>query len=128
MTTQRRRGKTAILTGTPYKKELESILLQKSEKAKGVKRNIVSKCKGQVKNKKTKKSADYTSSEEDEKNKENEVDTTLCVYCEEIYPMSTKTDGWVKCTSCKNWAHEGCTGWLDEDLNEFQCDTCLEAL
>lgn len=129
---QKHRGKTAILTESPYKKELEAIMLQKvkSAKAKAVKRKIVSKGKGKAKQKRkiTKKQIDGTSSEEEHRNTETEEDDTLCVYCEENYSMSARSDGWVKCISCHNWAHEGCTGWLDEDLNEFQCDSCIKTL
>lgn len=47
------------------------------------------------------------------------------IHCEENVSISARTDGKIKSISCKNSVHEGCIGWVDEDLDQFQCDSCL---
>lgn len=119
----RKRGKTAILTSTPYKEELEESLLEKSSrsvKVKKVKRNlkqIDGPKKTSVKEKKTKERENRltkSSSEEED---------AACLYCKNFYSKST--EGWVACSLCHQWAHNSCAGIdSDDDETVFSCEHC----
>lgn len=56
--------------------------------------------------------------------KKKKMSDDMCVYCSEIYGNTRRSDAWVQCLQCKNWAHEGCTGWEPEELDEFHCYRC----
>ncbi|XP_031347130.1 uncharacterized protein LOC116173619 [Photinus pyralis] len=140
----RKRGKTVILTESPYENELEEALDKQKKQCTAVKRNL----KGRVKQKKAKKqkkgdiSCDRENEEETEKKKKKQRkqaiytssddnnnegtsgDEEMCVYCHESYYETKKDDGWVQCVDCTNWAHEGCTGLEEDDLVAFQCRKC----
>lgn len=119
----RRRGKTVVLTESPYKNELLEII-EKSNKTntKAVKRKILLK-KEKV-NKATKKLV-LSSSEEDEEREMVDSDhDAICLYCKKNYFSTEKNDGWVQCLQCQNWAHEGCTGVEGIFLDKFKCDFC----
>lgn len=97
----RKTGKTATLTSSPYKTELE-LAQEKSQsiKVKSVKRKIADdqgkpKTITKSKLKKTKKV---------ESDSEGEDSDTDCLYCGEFYSCST--EGWVSCSSCHKWAHK----------------------
>ena len=45
-----------------------------------------------------------------------------CIYCAELY-SDTPDDGWVECVTCKEWAHDECSG-VDTDEDVFECDVC----
>lgn len=122
--TNRARGKTAILTESPYKDELQNNIAGKvkSSRIQQVKRKIV--IQKQKKKKKIAKHVTGDSSSEEE-NEKSQDDDTICIYCKEQYSQTTKSDGWLKCTKmCNNWAHEGCTGWPEGDLDDFVCIKC----
>lgn len=97
-----RRGKTAIITSSLYKSELEENDAKKSKK------RVVSKLSISIANSKKKK----------------DLDDNMCVYCEEIYGNTKSSDGWVQCLKCKKWVHESCTGCEAEELDEFHCFRC----
>lgn len=102
-TTDRRRGKTAVITSSPYKNELINISTHNKPKPKP-KLNLKRQMQKQT-------------------NNEN-----ICLYCLEEYGTSRMDDGWVQCTVCKGWAHEGCTGYDSEELDDFMCTACLASL
>lgn len=117
----RRRGKTVILTESPYQRELTEIL-SKAKTPTSVKRKIV-----ENKSLPTKRSKTVTKKPNENTTTKNQTDDTLCFYCQEKYSETSKTDQWIKCTKCNSWAHEGCTGWLLEELNSFECDRCFKS-
>lgn len=50
-------------------------------------------------------------------------DDVDCLYCGHWYLKST--EGWVKCSVCKNWAHYSCAGKDDNDYEVcYICDIC----
>lgn len=120
----RKRGKTVVLTESPYKTELEeAIANQKQKKTQIVKRNLIGKTKTN-KRKKLRNERSFSKSDDDEPSN-NEVE--LCLYCGESYYETRRTDGWMQCTACSKWAHEGCTGLNDSDLFTFNCVRCISS-
>ena len=119
---QRKRGKTTILTSTPYKVELETSVKEKNIKANSVKRKITSVVKNPKKKaalKLTKKS----SIEKNNKDSSSDEEEAICFYCEEFY--STSVEGWISCCLCHKWAHNSCAGIdSDDDETVFRCEFC----
>lgn len=127
----KRRGKTAVLTSTPYKEELETSIAkppikkpklnldetQKVGNNKG-KNKITNVLLTKKKEKKERKKRD-SSSEEEEDNDES------CIYCTELYSKSKTDDGWVMCQDCRRWAHEACAG-VENDYEAYSCDFCRD--
>lgn len=110
-----RRGKTVILTSSPYKNDLQN---QKDKaKQKCVKKNLFPK-----KN----KTATKTKKRKTEKKKlSDENDDECCLYCGE--PYSTSNEGWVQCRVCDKWAHCSCAGEDDSDKVLYHiCDICKQ--
>ncbi|KAJ4438281.1 hypothetical protein ANN_14220 [Periplaneta americana] len=101
----RKRGKTAILTTSPYKAQLQEAQKTKEVKQTKVKRKLLdqekignSEKQSRPKPKKVRKTA------------EEKVEETECFYCNELY--STSNEGWVSCVKCKQWAHNSCAGYV----------------
>lgn len=124
----RKKGKTAILTSTPYKEELEQSLQEKKKektpKQKAIKRKIDSEDKKHkestksIKKKKGKKEWDDSSGSEEQEDGDAE-----CLYCEELYSKSC--EGWIACSTCLRWAHNSCAGMDDEEDDiVFVCELC----
>lgn len=113
----RKRRKTAILTDTPNKDELQEEEEKRNAKKlrdvikqnQGVKRNISAKKNKKVA--KTKKTVMESSEYEDE---------TLCLVCAESYSESKPGDDWIQCTKCPGWAHERCVN----PVLFFVCQNC----
>ncbi|CAH2094366.1 unnamed protein product [Euphydryas editha] len=107
----KKRGKTAIITSSPYKQEIEIIAQKKKTQNKKFKKNSRS-----AKTTKRRK----VSSSGDESEKEND---TPCMYCEEVYSVSI--EGWISCSLCGRWAHNSCAG-IDDDDDEAThvCEFC----
>ncbi|XP_072388730.1 uncharacterized protein [Diabrotica undecimpunctata] len=112
--TTRKRGKTVILTSSPYKDELRNAENQRQGKAdQTVKRNLLKNKKGTVKPAKQQKTSTIqkkmpiptpASSDSEEEAAEDE-----CLYCHDF-----SEEGWIRCRSCSKWAHNSCAG-VDED-------------
>lgn len=135
----RRRGKTVVLTSSPYKMELESLLKENKNKPKQVKKEtrkrnlfqdetVPEKNQGKkntIRKKNPGKKVCYgkrksedTSDEEDENCSE-----CACIYCNDLYSNSKDREGWIQCLECRGWAHESCSGAEELD-NYFVCDYC----
>lgn len=126
------RGSTVILTSSPYKLELTQAQekKEKKEREKEEKRtakrqldleqgSAVHKCPAQ-KSKKTKKlkkagpggkkmlgqKPKYAHSSDSEEIEEEDD----CLYCHDY-----SEEGWIRCASCLNWAHNSCAGIDEED-------------
>ncbi|KAK9730211.1 hypothetical protein QE152_g15413 [Popillia japonica] len=108
----RKRGKTAILTSTQYKSELEESL---SERAKKVKRNFNQNDrpkKTTARKKKTAKGKKKVAVNISDSETSPEEEDAECLYCQQFYSKST--EGWVSCRFCCRWAHNFCAG-IDSD-------------
>lgn len=112
-----RRGKTVLLTSSPYKNELEE-----REQLKRTKKCSHSDDPRLKKNmKKTKKSQKTRSGGE------NAKEDALCIYClDENHTYLKSSERWVACERCGQWAHTACAGVDDADLEETHtCSFCL---
>jgi hypothetical protein len=144
-TTDKRKGRTVILTDSPYKNELESALMkkkvedeEKKRKAKQMKIKVEKKTnkkeqktmpnkrqlfadeetqKKEVKRSKKEKVLDWNESSDEE------GDNAACVYCNALYTDSKGDEGWIQCTQCRGWAHDSCSG-VDEEEDDFTCELC----
>jgi len=112
----RAKGKTAILTDSPYKNELQQQQLnQKIKLIKKEKNTVNRKLFKKTKNK-NKKLLENVSDEDDD---------AECLYCGQTYMMSN--EGWVQCMTCKKWAHCSCAGEDDKDDELYHiCDICKQ--
>ncbi|CAH2109129.1 unnamed protein product, partial [Euphydryas editha] len=54
---------------------------------------------------------------------DDDVDDPECFYCGEVWSKSRHEDGWIRCSLCKQWAQEACSGCVDED-EVFLCEFC----
>lgn len=134
----RRRGKAAIITESPYKNELEEEQARKNQTSnQPVKRRLAKpsqerNARSRKKTTNDKNSApkqakrqpvqipqSYSSSDEDE-----ETDAK-CVICGDTFSNSKSEEGWVKCIKCFGWAHEACAGVDPNDEDDYTCDLCL---
>ncbi|XP_030745178.1 uncharacterized protein LOC115874224 [Sitophilus oryzae] len=103
---------TALLTSTPYKENLEE-QRKKVVRSKTI-RSVFSSAKGTTKGKSS-ASAQKTRKRHrpllrpQESSSESDNEDSLCIVC--IYPFSQSIPGeeWIRCTSCKKWAHLKCT-------------------
>ncbi|CAH2007356.1 unnamed protein product [Acanthoscelides obtectus] len=123
----RKKGKSAIITSSPYKEELEKELqeTQQMEQLK-VKRNIDRQTKKEEKQKiieqkqklmkkkqqnrirqKGKRPRHESTAESDDE------DDTSCLYCSGLY--SESVEGWINYIKCNKWAHCGCADVEDDD-------------
>lgn len=113
-----RRGKTVVLTESPYKSEL---ILSKTTRAKGKgsakarTSDVQPKTGGKRKRKTDRPVLSDTSSSEDAGDAE-------CIYCSELW--SAGNDGMIQCSICSEWAHEACAGKEEDHNEEFVCDLC----
>lgn len=46
-----------------------------------------------------------------------------CIYCNGLYSESRKTDFWIRCQSCKLWAHTECAD-VNRKVKTFRCELC----
>ncbi|XP_054713052.1 uncharacterized protein LOC129222562 [Uloborus diversus] len=133
----RKRGRTAIITESPYKKELEETIKRKQVteenklKRKEIRQLKLEKTKTKDKkgrpNKrgviKKKKTIDNRKSSDN--NSDADIENTPCLYCSGLYLDSN--EGWIKCSLCGTWAHCSCAGVDDEDDEAtFSCEFCQE--
>lgn len=114
----RKRSRTAILTSSPYKKELEEEKLQQEQKKtpkRVAKDDNTAKSAKKFKTKMKKYVNDANVDLDDDPE---------CFYCGEVWSKSRQEDGWIQCSVCKRWAHKACSGCDDED-DIFCCEFCL---
>lgn len=128
VTTNSRRGKTAVLTSSPYKAELISSQEKnpklKSQKRKGtlqvspppMQRLRLTKIPQQ------KPAAHKKHENKNLSDSEEDDPDVACLFCDDLFSNSASNESWIMCVSCKQWAHEECTG--KEDCTQFICDIC----
>ena len=104
------RGKTAHITGSPYKGELLSASDRKASKCAPINATLTTTRarKGKLMAPK-KKTPSY--------GRENR-----CLYCDELF-ADTPDDDCIRCTVCKRWAHDKCAG-VDDGDDYFKCELC----
>lgn len=56
-------------------------------------------------------------------NDDKENEDAACIYCNELFSLSRRGEGWIKCTQCFQWAHEACVG--AEGAAVFVCELCI---
>ncbi|CAK8696636.1 unnamed protein product [Clavelina lepadiformis] len=112
-----KRGATAILTSSPYKKQLaatnrsQCAVSGNSSKTSSSKKRSMKKAKVSRSSMQQKDTVDES---------DNNVDAE-CFYCNKMYSKSSENDGWIQCSKCMRWAHEACSGCNEEDDN-FICE------
>lgn len=127
---KRKKGSAAVLTSSPYKRDLETAKAEKEEKEKQKKvtlkvkrennqKNLQKKkvkCKGKKDSAMAKRALFEDSGDSDA----SDVD---CLYCGDYFSKSKGNEGWIRCSGCLLWAHEACAGCEEED-DEFICEIC----
>lgn len=118
-----RRGKTVILTGSPYKNELTEQLKESQAR-----KRKVPLTKQQAKVNKpvvsVQRKAKIRDVDESETNPEmNKCSSDECLYCGNFYSQSL--EGWIQCTMCRKWAHDSCAG-VDDNEDTFECEICSQ--
>ncbi|KAL5236899.1 hypothetical protein ACI65C_004309 [Semiaphis heraclei] len=108
------RGKTVVLTSSPYKNELET--KQKMSEPE-VKRKLFKKKSNKSTTNKNKKKRVKLST-----NNDDDI-YTECLYCGHTYAESN--EGWICCQICEKWAHLSCSGKDNEENTSFICENCL---
>lgn len=130
--TSRKKGKTVIMTESPYKRELQdSIAMKAGKEKKKEKKKGGESFKDAAKETSNKKSLSNTSrcSHKSKKKKEkiedseSKVDDEECLYCGEFYSVSNEE--WIACQKCLKWAHNKCAGVdSDDDDGILVCELC----
>ena len=87
------RGKTAVITSSPYKSDLKKARSMSAGKGLSRKKTKTTKGKQQAPKQKT---PSY--------GREHR-----CLYCDELFEM-TSNDDCIRCTVCHRWAHDQCAG------------------
>lgn len=132
--TKRKRGRTAVLTDSPYKRELEATIKEKEEKRiakeerarmrlfKKENKNKTGKTKDKCLNKNVKTKEPKKQSKTNESDSD-ECSDCECLYCRKFYSKSV--EGWIACSVCKKWAHNSCAGVDSEDDEAILvCELC----
>lgn len=136
----RKPAKSAIISSSPYKKDLENAQFKKSGKAKTAqKKNVKGKGKKNVtkntneRNITESESSDsnpavygnYTDSSDDiAMRNESAVPTdedAECFFCNGKYSEDKRGEEWVKCLICEMWVHGDCGGY---ESGIYICDYC----
>lgn len=144
-TVSRRRAQTSEeLTSTPFKNSLETEAHEKQRKLSVNKTKLVKKGK-QLKRKCFPESSDESDGGISQKTScskrgkqvsaqrkisndstdSDEESNPECVYCVGNFLDSKSNEGWIRCQSCRKWAHELCAGATEED-DQFLCTYCDE--
>ncbi len=100
------RGKTAVITSSPYKSDLKKA--RSMSAGKGLPRKMTKTTKGKQQAPK-KRTPSY--------GRQNR-----CLYCDELFEM-TSNDDCIRCTVCHRWAHDQCAGVSPQD-DYFTCELC----
>lgn len=122
----RKKGKTAVLTSTPYKEELEEAAAKRvpNKKKDGVKRKIGNEIEtNRIAKKKRNPSKKLPINKVDSDSSSDENSDVECLYCNEYWSKSI--EGWIACSACHKWAHNACAG-VDSEDDEFVlvCEHC----
>uniref|UniRef100_A0A1B6L3T1 HTH CENPB-type domain-containing protein n=1 Tax=Graphocephala atropunctata TaxID=36148 RepID=A0A1B6L3T1_9HEMI len=145
--TNRKRGKTVVLTDSPYKNELKEAIaekarIEKEKERKKKEREMKAMSKGKlvakrlfetkgtiakpgkkIKVKVEKRKQTENKSTDSDSDSNEEEDDAECLYCNELY--SSSNEGWIACQVCLKWAHNSCAGIdSEEDEDILICEFC----
>lgn len=119
----KKRGKTEILTSSPYKSELEVYKEERNERKSRpkpkIRRNLMAvvKHKGQEAKKSKLDELVMSSSQEEEQSTKE-----ACIFCGELYSHAKGKEDWSQCSGCHGWAHEICSNAEEDET--FVCAFC----
>ena len=106
-----KRGKTCIITDSPYKTALEDkgkrVTCPQPNSSSSKKRGLPKADKTSKKNKK----------------KKEDSSTTPCLCGSELYSNSRRGESWVPCGECGQWTHREYAGY---ELGGFMCEICVD--
>jgi len=111
----RRKGKSAILTDTPEKIEIEQRTKVNAKRNIDFGKNKSKKRKQKIK-KPTKVINNKVSSDD------SDEEETYCLICADLYSNSKQGETWIQCKKCKLWAHEDCTNQMF--TAHYTCENC----
>ncbi|CAK1582112.1 unnamed protein product [Parnassius mnemosyne] len=128
----RKRGKTAVITSSPYKNELEETIKKKEQaeedkqRKKGLRELKKSEKDPATKKKRVTKKKQGAKNRSLNENSDSDIENTPCLYCKGLYLDSN--EGWAACSACGKWAHCSCAGVDDEDADTvFTCEHCEQS-
>lgn len=124
----RKATKPTILTSSPYKQDLETSLQKnlKKDTPKKLPKKTKKKMPKKTAQKKRKiitekKSSSESSTDESPDRSQNE--NGKCLYCNGLFSEDVHGEKWIKCASCREWAHEECAG-IEDKVDFFVCELC----
>ena len=106
-----RSGKATLITGSPYKKELQ----------KSTSRTVQLKGKTITENKRQSPSTNVDCSADSDDEDEHDAE---CIYCSGLFSKDKRGEKWLRCTKCMRWCHEKCADV--NDWKHFACAECLQ--
>ncbi|XP_069669360.1 uncharacterized protein [Periplaneta americana] len=128
-----RAGKAALITSSPYQKQLRESLYKAKQNKDGAHKRLFDKQQKSQKNRKVQlKKHNLTSfSDEDFDEEMQSIDSSdsefegndddaECLFCTGLFSDDTRGEKWVQCSKCRRWAHEDCGA----DEEHFICSTC----
>lgn len=115
----RKRGKSAILTDTPEKKELEEKAKRRNVPV--LRRRGVDKGKSENDINSKRNKLEGGNAKHNLNRHQNDEEDCLCLVCMEKYSNSRPQEEWIQCTSCHLWAHVACTA---NDTPFYMCEDC----
>lgn len=122
----RNKGKTAVLTASPYYNELKGKHIATPKRlVASVKRNVFQK-NNEVRKDQTPRKRRKTGNEKNNESEkvDDDDDDTQCIICGGDFLKSKSGEEWLSCSLCKGWAHEQCTGYESDSEVPFICDLC----
>ncbi|GFS25268.1 tigger transposable element-derived protein 6-like protein [Elysia marginata] len=121
-TNDRRRRRSAILTDSPVKSQLQAakkprpVQTKRGGKISMPRLKTLMTGKGKQLQPRRKAPSTSSSSSDDEEN--------ICLVCAEHFDDSRSGENWVQCSGCKMWAHEDCSDIGSRSLL-YVCQNCL---
>lgn len=107
------RGKSAVLTSSPYKEELLNAEKDKIKKRPAKRRLVIPETDSKPGSSKVKAVRPHPPRCDLAKNQSSSVNEDIeeddCLYCHDY-----SEEGWIRCPSCMKWAHNSCAG-VDSD-------------
>ena len=112
-----KKGRTVILTSSPYLKELQNESSRSGTKRPTQLFKKGTAKEGVVKHKKRKQGAVEATGNG------AEHEDVACIFCSGLFSESRGGEQWIECSKCQQWAHEDCAG---EVGTTYTCEYCEE--
>lgn len=130
-----RSGSAQLITGSPYKDELEASQKKKPKPTALFGPKVTANPVKPAKSTKRPKKVDYSdeSSEEDQEIDLGDSDDDAisddeqdaeCVYCAGLFSEDHEGEDWIRCSLCYSWAHTLCTGVGKRTPKVYKCEKC----